>query len=179
MWMLYRRKPPVNIYIFLFFLIEFFNLWCPHRSITWWCCLPTGPTWRTPAGCRSTRTSSRRRSRSSTTSTPRAPRSASTPTHRRQREAWPRLPPSSLPLLSLLSTVPSRGESGWRLGPSPPLMSLVRLMTMWSEEERHTQLLGHKQHFKLKAPLPLSWMESRSHYGSCIILEYQWFSAGE
>ena len=109
-----------------------------HRSTTWWCFLPTGPTWRTPAGCRSTRTSSRRRSRSSMTSTPLAPRSDSTPTHKDQREAWPCHSGLS-PCLSLSSVFlsvsiyhPLPRGGGWRLGPSPLLMSLVRHMTMWS-----------------------------------------------
>lgn len=52
------------------------------RFTTLWFCLPTGPMWRTHAGCRSTRTSSLRRSRSCTTSTPPAPKSGSTPTHK-------------------------------------------------------------------------------------------------
>ena len=130
-----------------------------HRSTTWWCCLPTGPTWRTPAGCRSTRTSSRRRSRSFMTSTPLAPRSDSTPTHKDQREAWPCHSGLS-PCLSLSSVFlsvsiyhPLPRGGGWRLGPSPLLMSLVRHMTMWSVGGgwgRHTNLLSHKQHFRWK-----------------------------
>lgn len=92
-----------------------------HRSTTWWCSQPTGPMWRMPAGCRSMRTSSRRRSRSFTTSTPLAPRSVSTPTHKDQQEAWPchsSLSHSlSLPSVSLFVSQPSPPEPEGRMAP--------------------------------------------------------------
>lgn len=54
----------------------------PLRCISWWLLLLTGAIWRTPAECKSTRTSSRRRSRSCMTSTQHAPKNASMPTHK-------------------------------------------------------------------------------------------------
>lgn len=58
----------------------------PRRCTSWWPWPRTGATWRMPAECRSTKTSSPRRSKSCTTSTPRAPKNASTPTHKVERE---------------------------------------------------------------------------------------------
>lgn len=138
-----------------------------HRSTTWWCCLPTGPTWRTPAGCRSTRTSSRRRSRSFTTSTPPAPRSASTPTHRAQREAWPRhsgLSPSlsSSVFLSVSLYHPLPRGGGWRLWAlaTADVTGASYDNVIWggggmSHKPPQSQTAFQ---MKKKAPLPLSWM---------------------
>lgn len=92
-----------------------------------------------------------------------------------------RATPASLPLSLLLSfylslsTIPSRGGADGAYGPSPPLMSLVRHMTMWSGGEGgcHTNLLSHKQHFRWKKkPLYLShgWCY-HYHYGSFIDLD--------
>lgn len=146
-----------------------------HRSTTWWCCLPTGPTWRTPAECRSTRTSSRRRSRSFTTSTPLAPRSVSTPTHKERRQAWPRLSGLSLRLSSFFLSVPPYQPLSWgggrRLEPWPLLVHLVRHMTMWSEG-CITQLLSHKQRLTRRRPFTSSW---RPHFSSKQLLLF--FSA--
>lgn len=52
------------------------------RFTTLWFCLPTGRTWKMPAGCRSMRTSSPRRSKSCMTFTPLAPKSGSMRTHK-------------------------------------------------------------------------------------------------
>lgn len=100
------------------------------------------------------------------TSTPLAPRSVSTPTHKDQREAWPchsGLSPSLSLLsfylsLSLYHPLPRGG--GWRLGPSPLLMSLVRHMTMWSGggDVTQTSSVTNSISDEKKAPLPLSWM---------------------
>lgn len=99
------------------------------------------------------------------TSTPLAPRSDSTPTHKDQREAWPCHSGLS-PCLSLSSVFlsvsiyhPLPRGGGWRLGPSPLLMSPVRHMTMWSVGGgwgRHTNLLSHKQHFRWKKKSPFT-----------------------
>lgn len=59
------------------------------RFTTLWFCLPTGRTWKMPAGCRSTRTSSPRRSKSCMTSTLLAPKSGSTHTHKQNLPILP------------------------------------------------------------------------------------------
>lgn len=133
--MIENGKTAIWLFFFLFF--------CPlatsisGRSTTWWCCLQTGPTWRMPAECKNTRTSSRRRSRSFMTSTPPAQRSVSTPTRKGPEGnlALPLRPflPHPFSLLLLSVSLPSSPQGGgWHLGPLPPLMSLVRHTTMWS-----------------------------------------------
>lgn len=126
------------------------------------------------------RISSQRRSRSFTTSTPLALRSVSTPTHKVQRKAWPchsSLSPSLfLFCLSIcLSTIPSRVGDGWRLGPSPLLMSLVRHMTMSSGETSQKPLQSQAAFQMKKKPLYLShgWC-CGSNYGSSFILDTSW-----
>lgn len=81
----------------------------PFRSTIWWFCLQTGPMWRTPAGCKNMRTSSRRKSRSFTTSTPLAPRSVSMRT---------RKGPGFMPALPLCPPLYSRRPSLCRPLPS-------------------------------------------------------------
>lgn len=155
-----------------------------HRSTTWWFCLPTGPMWRMPAGCRSMRTSSQKRSRSFMTSTPLAPRSVSTPTHKDQCEACPCHSGLSLPLslfyLSVSLYYPLPRGGGWRLGPSPLLMSLVRHTTMWSGGGNVIQILPVTNSIadEKKKPLYLShgWCYDYQ-YGSYNIIGYKLFSA--
>lgn len=123
----------------------------PIRSTTWWFCLQTGPMWKMPAECKSTRTSSRRRSRSFMTSTPLAQRSVSTPTRKGQAwnlalPLWP-LSPSLYSLAVCLSAIPSQGR--W-IAPRAPATSDVTGASYDNVVWRglHTNLFSHKQQFK-------------------------------
>lgn len=85
----------------------------------------------------------------------------------------------SLSLLSFrLSHSPLPRGGGWRLGPSPLLMSLVRHTTMWSGGETQTFPVTNSIADEKKKPLYLShgWCYDYQ-YGSYTILEYKSFSA--
>lgn len=78
-------------------------------------------------------------------------------------------PLSTLSPLSLLSP-PKWGR--WRLGPLPPLMSLVRHTTMWSggdSTQTAIQIFGKK-----KALLPLLRIVFHSNYGSLLYYFLLW-----